>query len=323
MRVAGRFILSILVWSAAVAHVTPALSQTARQEPDLSFLFEYDRAYPLRAELGTGVEDSGGTAYKLTYRSTHEVSVPAVLVFPETTVGKKWPCIIVQHGLGQKKEDLRMLWRLLLRAGYAVFAMDAPYHGERANADANPVGNFRFPVRTRDGFIQAVVDLRRGVDYLQSRADIDGKRIGYFGVSMGAIIGAIFAGVDDRVQASVLMVGGANWELLIKGTSLPLIGRDDPTYAATIASVISILKPVDPLLWVGRISPRPVLMVNGDADTVVPVAANKALHDAAREPKEVYWYKGGHIPDGSQFLGVSLRVGSWLTKHLRGEASGK
>jgi fermentation-respiration switch protein FrsA (DUF1100 family) len=51
----------------------------------------------------------------------------------------------------------------------------------------------------------------------------------------------------------------------------------------------------DPVKYVGRISPRPVLLQNGKADTVVAPAAAQALQDAARPPKTVLWYEGDHL----------------------------
>mgnify|MGYP001245841777 CR=1 FL=1 len=51
----------------------------------------------------------------------------------------------------------------------------------------------------------------------------------------------------------------------------------------------------DPVKYVGQIAPRPVLIQNGDADTVIPERCARALQEAAREPKTVKWYKGDHL----------------------------
>jgi fermentation-respiration switch protein FrsA (DUF1100 family) len=43
---------------------------------------------------------------------------------------------------------------------------------------------------------------------------------------------------------------------------------------------------VTPIKWVDRISPRPLLLVHGDADELVPVEHASRLHQKAQQPKE-------------------------------------
>src|SRR3546814_18594837 len=63
--------------------------------------------------------------------------------------------------------------------------------------------------RTRDQRMQAVQDLMRTVDYLQTREDVRADAIGYNGVSMGTRIGVPFIALDPRVRAASLFVGGS------------------------------------------------------------------------------------------------------------------
>ena len=65
------------------------------------------------------------------------------------------------------------------------------------------------PELDREAYIQAVVDLRRGMDLLLARSDVDPKRLAYVGHSYGAQWGSILSGVDKRMKATVLMVGVA------------------------------------------------------------------------------------------------------------------
>src|SRR5207244_9113043 len=59
--------------------------------------------------------------------------------------------------------------------------------------------------------VQQVVDMRRGVDLLQARRDVDPKRVAYVGHSYNAVAGAILSGVERRLKAFVLMAG-TMWE---------------------------------------------------------------------------------------------------------------
>ncbi|MBN1570882.1 MAG: protein kinase [Acidobacteria bacterium] len=55
---------------------------------------------------------------------------------------------------------------------------------------------------------QVIKDFKRSVDYLETRKDIDSTKLGYFGISWGSCMGAIIPAVDDRLKASVLVIGG-------------------------------------------------------------------------------------------------------------------
>jgi len=285
--------------------------------PNPDWLFGYDKNLPLSPEVSVAEETDAYTCYKVVYRSARDQRVPAFLVLPKNRPeGQKLPCVILMHGLGGDKSMLKMLWPMLTSAGYALFAIDAQYHGERKPKDPFPFFGV-YPYYSRDALIQTVIDLRRAVDYLETRSEIDPKRIGYIGASMGGILGAMFAGVDERVQAPVLLVTGGNWRIMMEKSILPIFRENRP--AKEVEQALKAMEIVDPIHWVGRISPRPVLMINGDADDVVPVESNKALHEAAREPKKIIWYKGGHVPPPTEMPNVLNAIMNWLDEHLKGQ----
>jgi len=276
-------------------------------------LLNYDAKLPLKAEVkDLGVNGKGAHTYHITYLSSHNEKVPGLFMLPPNAAGKL-PCIILQHGLGGSKDSMKGLAEAMLDAGYACFAIDAKYHGER-KGQLPILALLDYPCEVRDSFAQTVVDLRRAVDYLQTREDIDGSRIGYAGVSMGAMLGAMAAGVDTRIQCPVLIVGGANWDLILKDTTLTLATNGKLKNADSRREVTDILAPMDPVLYVGLISPRPVLMINGEKDTVVSPAANKALQAAAKEPKKVVWYPGSHSAPPDL---VKKEMKEWFDRYLR------
>jgi dienelactone hydrolase len=99
----------------------------------------------------------------------------------------------------------------LLEQGYAVMALDAQYHGDRAiyNDYINP-GEMIFQrgwgVRYSNMVIQTIVDYRRAIDYLATRSDIDADRVGIVGYSMGGHMTFILGAVEPRVKAVVACV---------------------------------------------------------------------------------------------------------------------
>ncbi len=133
----------------------------------------------------------------------------------------------------------------LLRAGRAV--MYPLYQGTYERRLAGTLT----PLRRREMIVQQVQELRRAVDYLQTRPDIAAGRLAFFGASGGAALGVIPLAVEDRLKSAVLADGGL--------FSLPSPPDVDPLHFAPRVSV-------------------PVLMLNGKNDYIYPVeTAQKTL----------------------------------------------
>jgi cephalosporin-C deacetylase-like acetyl esterase len=267
---------------------------------------------PLEATRDRLSQTDDATLYKVTYRSTNSQKVPALLFVPRQAK-TPMPVVVLQHGLGGKKEDMLtdVMKAALVKLGYAGFAIDAALHGER-KAAGQAVSTAFFSA-DKAPIYQTVADLRRAVDYLESVPEVDAKRIGFYGVSMGGILGALVTGLDTRFRAPVLVVAGGDYGTILENS--------DALKQATAGTLLTpelvrqILADVDPINFVAHISPRPVLMENGKTDTVIPAAAAEALHKAARDPKTVRWYPGGHdiytdpnaIKDAVDFLQTNLK----------------
>src|SRR5438132_6580955 len=70
-------------------------------------------------------------------------------------------------------------------------------------------------------YIQTVIDLRRSVDLLLSRRDIDRKRIGFVGHSFGAHTGVLLASVEKRIKVYVIMAGGPSLTEFLRTSTIP------------------------------------------------------------------------------------------------------
>lgn len=309
-------LLFVLMATAACGRTQTLVTPVrAASSTDPAALFRYDRSQPLEAEESLYEDRPEYKAYKVKYASANGERVPAFLVLPTKPNGDKAPCIVLMHGLGQDKKALAMLWGTFAKGGYAVLAIDALFHGERA--PKTPVELFGTAIdSTKRLLVQTVIDLRRGIDFLESRKEIDPKRIGYVGFSMGGILGTILAGVDTRVQAPVIALAGGDWKRMAQTSTLAAAIKARQAQGADGIGW-QPLDPVDPIHYAGRIAPRPVLFINGDNDTVVPVECGKELQAAAGPGKEVYIYKGGHVPAGVEFIKVLGKLTQWLDTHFK------
>ena len=276
---------SVLLWAVvlAVAGAAAGRAAEAPAAPQVSALafYGYDSGLPLEVEQKEVQRTDALVQYHLWYASAHDQRVPALLTVPLGV--ERPPVVFVQHGYGDNKEVDYVQWptAFLVKRGYAVMSLDAQYHGERARESRQQALFNPGSSAMRDAFVQTVIDLRRAVDLLAAREDVDGRRVGYLGMSMGAMLGAVFGGVDDRPQAVCLVVGGGGLASRLAQGQASATAREN-------------LQIIDPVHYVGLISPRPLLMINGRQDQTIPPANAQALFDGAREPKRIIWYEGGH-----------------------------
>jgi dienelactone hydrolase len=155
-------------------------------------------------------------------RGDHVERVPLLLIRPALP-GRR-PAVIVLHGTGGSKEGQRAWLTRLAGQGITGVAIDARYHGERSGGASGSeayVAAITAAWRARGAgqehpfFYDTVWDLWRTVDYLVSRPDVDPKRLGMIGFSMGGIETWMAASVDERIQVAVpaIAVQSFRWSL--------------------------------------------------------------------------------------------------------------
>jgi len=266
---------------------TGRLEDTMEATPELrEFLFRYDATAPL--ELHTREPEllaNGIIRERLSYASINLARVPAVLTYEPATPEPR-PVLIIQHGLHSSKDDPRLgnLAAAWAPFGFACITIDAPLHGERAQGEFDLRALLSLPYAGLRFVVQNVVDLRRTVDYIETRADLAAGRIAFVGFSMSTFLGVPFVALEPRVRAACLALGGAGLFHFLASQSA----------ADRRADQELIAKLVDPLHYAADIAPRPVLQVNSEIDEIVPAALGHMLYSSLGEPKRSLWYRGAH-----------------------------
>lgn len=185
----------------------------------------------------------------------------------------------------------------------------------------NPKEHFTatdIPLIRRSAF-DAIASITLMVDYLEGRTDVDKNKIVLIGASFGSPFAIVAAGVDERVKAVASLYGGGRLGLIFSH----LIEREKPFrdsfWGPAAAYVLGhtgalLLSPLEPTRYVSLISPRPLLMVNGEEDELIPRPAIDALYAKAGEPRMMIWLKSSHIhPTKEQLLQeISLQIIKWL-----------
>ena len=260
-------------------------------------LYQYDAHQALAVKTVETRTFADCRMLRFSYGSTHGQRVPALLFLPpKASPAQPVPCLVILHGLGGSKEMMAGLARFAAGAGYASLVIDEYGQGERVRDQTGTQAE-----QLARAVRQTVVDVRRGLDYLATRQDINSQKTGLVGVSLGAIIGTVTAGVEPRLKATALISGGGDWGLILKTLSArhaTVGGRSTAGFQqADWAKLSAFLAPEDPLTFAPHIAPRALLLLHGRKDdTIVPQAAQE-LYDAAQQPKEIQWFAPyGHVP---------------------------
>jgi dienelactone hydrolase len=242
----------------------------------------------------------------VTFDSVNEQRVPCILTTP-LKARSPFPAVLLLAGSGGHKDTdyVRLTSDMLNTIGFAALSLDAQYHGDRSRQGRSGDVHMVHDVTCRDAWIQTVRDLRRAVDYLRSRRDIDRDRIGFVGFSQGAMIGATFIGVEPRIRAACLAVPGAGF---VEWAQRANLTRPEQQRELQVGAALT-----DPLHFIGRFAPRPLLILAARRDELIPSYATEALVAAAKEPKQVRWYSSGHVLPPNALL---VDAKGFLVRHL-------
>jgi dienelactone hydrolase len=237
--------------------------------------------------------------YELTFPSpvhtkyTENNTVHAEYYLPK---GKgPFPGVIILDIMDGSQVVSRSIAALLATTGIAGLCVQMPYYGPRRPADSkvrliSPDIN-----HTMDAIRQAVLDNRCAVAWLESRPEIDKKKLGIHGTSLGSFMAGLTAAAEPRLNNVCLMLGGgglvdAYWDhprakpLL---QALAVIGADKEAVKRVIA-------PADPITYAEALKKRNLLMIAASRDDVVPPSAARCLWEATGKQK-IVWLDSTHV----------------------------
>jgi dienelactone hydrolase len=295
--------VALVASAAALLAILLALATPAgvvRPFSPLANLYAYDATAPLGVrEAGSRTTD-GVTIRDLSYASPVRGQVPAWLVVPRGA--GPFPVVLYAPGSSGTRDELLGDALGLAQRGVAGFLFTPP--------QIRPGGPLLITCNAAAdvaGVAQYVKEERRALDVIASRPELDAKRIGYVGFSLGADFGGILSGVENRVVAYALQSGRAHFSVFpIEECAAKLSGARSASYKLQIGVV-------DAVHYVGFAAPATLLIQNGTLDSISPRKDVLALHRAASRPKTLRWYRSEHrLPAAA----TAFR-GSWLLAHLR------
>jgi fermentation-respiration switch protein FrsA (DUF1100 family) len=217
---------------------------------------------------------------RLEFREVTFRSRDGLTLFGRFLPSRNKATILLIHGLGQANNDMLLHAEFLANTGYGIFIIDLRAHGS-SDGDTSTYG-----WREAD-------DVAGAVDYLLTRIDVNGQKIGALGISLGAqaaLRGALKTGdlkalVLEGLNPSILSDHGGRPRSLIRWLNYPTNWLYYQLYHFMIGG-----RDVGVLEVIGKIAPRPILLIaSGEKD----IYFNRLFYQAARQPKELW-----ELPDG-------------------------
>jgi alpha-beta hydrolase superfamily lysophospholipase len=264
---------------------------------------------------------------------------------PDAKPGERRPAFMVLHGFGSNKDSgvPRTAAELFASLGYVALRFDMRGCGESEGA------------RGRVICLEQVEDTRHALEFLQTRDEVQKDRIAVYGQSFGAAVAVYAAGVEPRIAACVSTGGWGHGEkkfrkqhaspeawarftaMMEKGRQMKkrgetlMVPRYDivpirPELRAHVApgSILEFPFEVVESMYaftanevVGRIAPRPLLLVHAAQDTVTPTEQSIDLFQHAGQPSDLHLVAGvDHflLSEGNPLVMDILR--GWLAQRF-------
>jgi len=269
--------------------------------------YEEDRRRNLRFSAGKEDVAEGHVRKWLKIEREGDEPVPCLLVHkPPAPSGK---LMLFLHGLDGRKEDALDIMTMADPLDFSALAIDARMHGER-KGDMSKVG----PTDILAGFSKTIVDNRLALDVaFQQGWALPGKVV-LAGVSMGGILGGVVAGVDQRIMGAALLVPGGDLAGILAESKHPMVAQFRGRIPGFVLRAIGgQLANVDPINYVDKIAPRPLLIQLGKHDIFVPFENGMKLFEKAKEPKDLVVHDSGHELPMDRAAAETVQ---WITKRL-------
>jgi 2,6-dihydroxypseudooxynicotine hydrolase len=211
------------------------------------------------------------------------------------------PVLLMVPGLDSVKEELQVTADFFLRRGVATLAIDGPGQGETEFLR----------------YIEPAYERPAGaaIDWLQARADIDGERIGVYGVSLGGYYAVRVAAHEPRVRATIELAGtyslASNWDnrsVVSRDAFVKRSGARSEDEARSFAQRIE-------MAGLGALIKGPILVLHGKRDPIAPFEGAERL--VAETPTaEFAVYEDGNHGMTNRAFESRVRMSDWMAAKL-------
>ncbi len=213
------------------------------------------------------------------------------------------PLVLMTMGLDSTKEELVTFEDNFLRRGMAILAFDGPGQGE---------AEYDFAIRPDyENVVGPVIDWVK-----RELHEIDGERIGVWGISLGGYYAPRSAAFDKRLKAVIANCGpwdfGALWDTLPELTRLAFVARshsksdDEARRKAHALCLDGVADKIE----------CPLFVVAGGLDRLCPPEDARKLAAQARGPVELLVIPDGNHVAHNRFYRYRAQSADWMARQL-------
>ena len=212
------------------------------------------------------------------------------------------PIVVMCMGLDSAKEEMASNENVFLKRGMATLTFDGPGQGE---------AEYALPIR---GDYESAV--KSVVDWVERRDDVDGSRIGLWGVSLGGYYAPRAAAFEKRVKACIALSGPYDWAEI--WPQLPELTREAFRARAKCATQEEA-RAVGATLTLKDVAEKitcPLFIVAGKLDRLVPWQHGERLaRETGGEVEFLLIEDGNHVANNRAYK-YRTQSADWMGRHL-------
>jgi dienelactone hydrolase len=226
-----------------------------------------------------------------------------------------FPGVIVLDITAGNQNLSRTIASCLAQNGVAALFVQMAYYGPRRPPGSKlRLLSTNIP-HTIEAVRQTVLDIRRATAWMEARPELDPKRLGLHGTSLGSMVGALAAEMEPKLsRVSIALGGGGLVDAYYDHARAAPYRKVWEAMGGTKEMVARALAPIDPITCAANLNDRKVLMVAGKRDETVPPSATEALWKAAGKPR-IVWYDCTHYGAALYFAAILNQV----VQHFKAE----
>lgn len=231
--------------------------------------------------------DSGHVLQAVRLRSTSGLGVELLVKRPASGIPGPLVLILGGHNTGMQAATL-----IPDTHGYVVAALAYPYEGPHRIKGLEVL---RWAPDIRQAMLDTPPAIQLAMDWLLAQPWVDARRVEGVGASLGAPFMTVAAATDPRIGRLWLVQGGADSRALLAHNARKYLPGALNPVGATLADILVAGPYLSPERWIGRVAPRPVVLVNSTEDERIPRPQVEQLYAAAGEPRAMVWLPGRHV----------------------------
>lgn len=220
----------------------------------------------------------GGRISMINVEKIHIKDIPVLHIVNQEKRDQKLPFIQFIHGFTSAKEHNLHFAYNLAEKGFRVVLPDCLYHGERDKGYVNMELNVRF----WDIVLKTIEEIELIKDYFEENTNIDTKRIGMVGTSMGGIVTLGALSRYPWISAAVSLMGMPYYEKFAQYTieEVKKRGYQLPVSNEEIQQLLNSLAQLDLSKQPEKLNQRPLMFWHGTKDEVVPYAYSRQFYES-------------------------------------------